>query len=177
MHQAIRVLGIGAASIALLGLAGCGRAHATHTTLAVGQPAPDLSFEYQGKERRLRDTAGHLTLVYFYPKDGTPGCTKEACAIRDVWNRFEARGIGVLGVSRDDARSHERFAKEHRLPFPLVADADGRWATAFGVPNRNGKSARVSFLLDRQGTVAKVYPDVDPGVHANEVLRDAEKLP
>ncbi|MGC4063926.1 MAG: peroxiredoxin [Polyangiaceae bacterium] len=174
MFQAFRTLGI--ASLALLGPAGCNRAQATSSMLAVGQPAPDLSFEYQGKERRLRDQNGHLTLVYFYPKDGTPGCTKEACAIRDVWNRFEARDIGVIGVSRDDASSHERFAKEHRLPFPLVADSDGRWATAFGVPNRNGKSARVSFLLDRKGTIAHIYPEVDPGIHANEVLRDAEKV-
>jgi peroxiredoxin Q/BCP len=174
MTTALRALN--ASFLLFFGLVACSRTQTASQLLAVGRPAPDLSFEYEGKSRSLRDPGGRLTLVYFYPKDGTPGCTKEACAIRDVWNRFEERGIGVIGVSRDDAQSHERFAKEHRLPFPLVADPDGRWATAFGVPDRNGKAARVSFLLDRQGKVAKVYPDVDPGIHAHEVLDDAAKV-
>jgi len=114
-------------------------------------------------------------LVYFYPKDSTPGCTKEACAFRDAWNRFEEAGVLVVGVSTDSADSHRAFAKEHALPFPLVADTDLAWAKAFGVPTIMGVTRRVSVLL-HDGRVTKVYPDVDPGVHATEVLTDAAQV-
>ncbi|RYE87040.1 MAG: peroxiredoxin, partial [Myxococcales bacterium] len=111
-------------------------------------------------------------VVYFYPKDGTPGCTKEACAFRDVWGKYQAAGVRVLGVSEDDQASHKKFADEHRLPFSLVAD-DGSWARAFGVSTTLGMPSRVTFLIDAGGKVARVYPDVDPGVHAERVLGDA----
>jgi peroxiredoxin Q/BCP len=146
--------------------------------LPAGSQAPELSATDQhGKTHRLAEQRGHKTVVYFYPKDMTPGCTKQACAFRDAWDRFEAAGVKVFGVSSDDQQSHEEFAKEERLPFPLLADPDHVWARAFGVPLRLGMTARVTFLLDAQGKVAKTYPDVDPALHASEVLRDAAEVP
>lgn len=145
--------------------------------LPAGSQAPDVSGEDQrGQTIRLRDLRGKPVVVYFYPKDGTPGCTKEACAFRDVWSRYDEAGVAVLGVSADDRASHAEFAAEHKLTFPLVADPDGVWTGAFGVSSTLGMASRVTFLIDRDGAVAKVYPDVDPGVHAIEVLADAEKL-
>lgn len=116
------------------------------------------------------------TLVYFYPRNGTPGCTKEACAFRDAWQRYDIAGLRVIGVSSDTEASHRKFAEEHRLPFSLIADPEHVWSQAFGVGTFLGLDARVSFLLSAEGRVVKVYEDVDPGVHAAEVLEDAERL-
>ncbi len=160
-----------------LSLAGCGatrRPDGGEGLLAIGADAPNLSaVDQNGKTHRLADEKGHPVIVYFYPKDGTPGCTKEACAFRDSWNKFTTANVQVFGVSEDDAKSHEEFAKEQKLPFPILADPSGEWLRAFGVPMRLGMASRVSFLIDANGKVAKVYPDVDPGVHADEVLKDA----
>jgi peroxiredoxin Q/BCP len=146
--------------------------------LAVGAEVPALTRDdHQGQAVDLRALQGSPVLVYFYPRDGTPGCTKEACAIRDTWNRFEAAGLVVLGVSSDSAESHRKFAEEHGLPFSLIADQDHAWAEAFGVDLTMGMTSRVSFLIGRDATVAKVYPGVDPAVHASEVLSDVEALP
>jgi thioredoxin-dependent peroxiredoxin len=145
--------------------------------LAVGAKTPELTgTDQRGVTHRLADSAGHPLLVYFYPKDATPGCTKEACAFRDVWKRFEEQGVALYGVSRDDQASHAKFAENYQLPFPLIADPTGAWERAFGVPERNGKSSRVSFLFDARGRLARVYPKVDPGVHADEVLADVAEL-
>ena len=116
---------------------------------------------------------GKPTVVYFYPKDDTPGCTTEACAFRDVWSKYQEAGVMVVGVSTDDDASHKAFAEKHELPFPLIADTDERWAKAFGVSVKAGYAERVSFLLGADGKIIKVYPGVDPGVHAQEVLDDA----
>lgn len=141
-----------------------------------GAQAPALeATAHDGTELDLR-ALGQPAVVYFYPADATPGCTKEACAFRDIWAEFEAAKIMVIGVSTQDLDSHREFAKEHQLPFPLVADTDKTWAKAFGVPLRAGYTGRVSFLLDAEAKVAKVYPEVDPGVHAREILDDAAKL-
>ena len=160
-----------------LTLAGCGatrRPDGGEGLLAVGADAPDLSaVDQNGKTHKLGDERGHPVIVYFYPKDGTPGCTKEACAFRDAWDKFKSANVQVFGVSEDDAKSHEQFAKEQKLPFPILADPNGEWMRAFGVPSRLGMASRVSFLIDANGKIAKVYPDVDPGVHADEVLKDA----
>jgi peroxiredoxin Q/BCP len=145
--------------------------------LPVGAQAPALTgTDQHGKPRSLVAERGHPVVVYFYPKDGTPGCTKEACAFRDAWEKFTGAGVAILGVSADSEKSHERFAKEERIPFPLIADIDLLWAKAFGVKTTLGMTSRVSFLLGPDGRVAKVYPDVDPGIHADEVLRDAQAL-
>lgn len=161
------------AALATTATTGCA---SSEQMLSVGDPTPKLSATgHEGTQLDL-GALDKPTLVYFYPRDGTPGCTKEACAIRDIWNEYEAAGVLVVGVSTDDKTSHEKFAAEHELPFPLVADTDESWAKAFGVSVRAGYSQRVSFLLDAEGKVAKTYPGVDPGVHAAEVLADAKAL-
>jgi peroxiredoxin Q/BCP len=145
--------------------------------LPVGSEAPRLTgIDQNGQEQRLPDAQSRPTVVYFYPKDGTPGCTTEACAFRDVWKRYEQAKVRLLGVSSDDRASHQSFAQEHKLTFPLVADESHVWATAFGVSIGLGMYERVSFLIGPNGKVAKIYPDVDPGLHATEVLEDAKAL-
>jgi len=147
--------------------------------LPVGSEVPALvRVDHRGKVVSLRST--EPSLVYFYPKDGTPGCTKEACAFRDAWQRYSAAGVRVIGVSSDSEADHRKFADEHALPFSLIADPEHVWSDAFGVgavsfamPNADD---RVSFLIDSTGHVAKVYEDVDPGVHADQVLADAKSL-
>lgn len=160
-------------------LLGCARGQVSHDTLLpVGSAAPSAlsAFDQNGTLHRLADCKGSVTVVYFYPKDATPGCTKEACAFRDVWDRYRAAGIKLFGVSADTQDSKAKFAAEHRLTFPLLADPDHKWIDAFHVPTTLGMASRVTFLLDRNLNVAKVYPDVDPGVHAGIVLADALAL-
>jgi peroxiredoxin Q/BCP len=175
--RVLRALAL-AAALAHAGCAGSStRPDGGEGLLAIGAAAPEVTrVDEAGATRKLSDERGHAVLVYFYPKDGTPGCTQEACAIRDRWKDFEAAGLRVIGVSAQDAASHAEFAKQERLPFPLVADTDLAWARAFGVGSFLGMTSRVSFLLDREGRVAKVYPDVVPAQHAAEVLADAAAL-
>ncbi len=145
--------------------------------IAVGATAPALTAtDHRGETVDLAALRGQPVLVYFYPKDGTPGCTKEACAIRDVWGYFVVAGVAVIGVSTDDAASHAAFAEEHELPFALVSDPELVWAKAFGVTSSFKILHRTSFLLDEAGRVDKIYLDVDPGVHAEEVLADVKAL-
>jgi peroxiredoxin Q/BCP len=163
-------------SAAPLGL-GCAGSSAD-AMLAVGAPAPALEqVAHDGTAIDLAKLEGKPMLVYFYPKDSTPGCTKEACAFRNVWERYEEAGVRVVGVSADSNESHRAFAEEHQLPFPLIADEQLVWANAFGVDTTLGMTNRDSFLIGRDGKVAKVYRGVDPGVHADEVLADARALP
>lgn len=158
-----------------VGLGCAGRS--AETTLAVGAPVPALrQVAHDGTEIDLHALGGKPALVYFYPKDGTSGCTKEACAFRDVWTRYEEAGVLVIGVSSDSDSSHREFAEEHGLPFPLIADEAHAWASAFGVDTTLGMTSRDSFLIGPDGTLAKVYRGVDPGVHADEVLADAKAL-
>jgi thioredoxin-dependent peroxiredoxin len=145
--------------------------------LTPGTPAPELvGADRNGKVVRLSEQRGQPAVVYFYPKDGTPGCTKEACAFRDVFDQYQSRQITIFGVSRDDAESHREFQEEHNLPFPLVADEDGSITDAYRVGTRFGMPARVTFLVGPDGKIARVFPDVDPGVHAAEVLKAAEAI-
>lgn len=145
--------------------------------LESGKPAPALSgVDQAGKTRSIADERGRFLLVYFYPKDGTPGCTEEACAFRDSWERYADADVQIFGVSGDDQASHAEFAEEHDIPFPLIADPEGTWAVAFGVATFLGMTERVSFLIDPEGKVVATYPDVDPGVHADQVLADVAKL-
>lgn len=155
---------------------GCaGRSHSQ--VLSEGTASPALqATAHDGTTVDTRDLGGKPMLVYFYPKDDTPGCTKEACAFRDVWDRYQSAGVSVVGVSADSNASHEEFAAKHELPFPLIADEQLVWAKAFGVGTTFGMTQRDSFLLAPDGTIAKVYRGVDPGVHADEVLRDAAAL-
>jgi peroxiredoxin Q/BCP len=141
--------------------------------LPLGTAAPDFAAkDATGKVVHLSDLGGTPRLVYFYPKDETPGCTKEACAFRDTYDKFKAKGVTVFGVSRDTQESHDKFRAAHALPFPLVADADGAVQKAYGVPSMGVLpiAERVSFLVDRDGKIDHVFEKVDPVVHANEVL-------
>lgn len=158
----------------LLFATACG---SSRQTVPPGQAAPAFEAQDQtGATRSLSDYAGKVVVLYFYPRDATPGCTTEACAFRDAWDRFEAAGAVVLGVSTDDVESHAEFADEHGLTFPLLADVDGQIAERYGVPVRMGFTSRMTFLIDAQGTLRKVYEDVDPGVHADQVLGDIAAL-
>lgn len=146
--------------------------------LPVGSTAPDVAGEGPaGEQVRLSQLRGKPVVVYFYPKDDTPGCTKEACAFRDAWKSYESAGVAVLGVSNDSAASHREFQKKHTLPFPLVADESGAVAASYGVSKKLFGYERVTFLVGKDGRVAHVWPDVDPGVHARDVLAEVQKLP
>ncbi|MFZ5891003.1 MAG: peroxiredoxin [Myxococcota bacterium] len=145
-------------------------AQATTSLLAPGAPLPDLEGVSQTGERvNLKSLQGKPVVVYFYPKDDTPGCTVEAQEIRDAWQELSGSGAVVVGVSVDDAASHRAFAEKHALPFLLVADQDLRWAQAFGVPLKNGRTSRVSFVFGRDGKLSKVFPAVKPQGHAREL--------
>jgi peroxiredoxin Q/BCP len=167
-------IGLGAAALAIGGaLAACGqvkRPDGGVGLLPVGAPAPDVQGrDASGKLVHLVDVRGNFAVVYFYPKDETPGCTTEACAFRDSFKRYETAHVTIFGVSRDSAESHEKFQKHHGLPFPLVAD-DGSASDAYGVSSTLGMDSRVTFLVGPDGKIAHVWPKVDPGVHADEVL-------
>jgi len=148
--------------------------------LQEGQPAPDFSLrDAAGNTVRLADLRGKKVVLYFYPKDDTPGCTKEACSFRDQHSRFDDRGVVVLGVSPDDEASHATFASKYSLPFRLLADPGAQVATAYGVwkeKNNYGKTymgvERTTFLIDEQGNLRKIYPKVQVDGHIEEVLAE-----
>ena len=143
-----------------------------------GQQLPSVSFITED-ERKLTSSdllGGQKTILYFYPKDDTPGCTKEACSFRDRMPDYQRAGLRVYGVSLDSPESHRRFGEKYRLNFPLLTDEGGEAAKALGVLGERGVANRVTFLLDPAGRVAKVYPDVSPESHADEILEDAKTL-
>ena len=143
-----------------------------------GQQLPDVEFVTEDSEKlAAEDLTGRKTVLYFYPKDDTPGCTKEACAFRDRMEDYRGAGIQVYGVSLDSPESHRRFREKHNLNFPLLTDEGGRAAEALGVLRETrDKANRVTFLLDPDGKIAKVYPKVSPETHADEILEDATLL-
>lgn len=161
-------------SLVLVLCVACGavvRPDGGHGLLPVGVVAPEVIGEAaNGTADRLTAHRGHPAIVYFYPKDGTPGCTKEACAFRDAFARYQRLQVAIFGVSGDSSEVHAEFRQSHGLPFSLVADQSGTIAKAYGVSSPLGMSARVTFLIDAHGRVAHVWPEVDPAVHANEVL-------
>ncbi len=167
--------------VSLVTIAGCGkvqRPDGGSGLLPVGAPAPDLAGKDNAQhEVRLSSLRGRPVVVYFYPADGTPGCTKEACAFRDAWKRYEASNVGIIGVSSNSEQSHKEFIHEQNIPFPLASDDNGAIGTAYGVKKNLWGYDRVTFLVDRDGKIAHVWPSVDPGVHADEVLDEAKRLP
>jgi thioredoxin-dependent peroxiredoxin len=144
----------------------------------VGQEAPDFELESDSRERvRLSSLRGSPVVLYFYPKDDTPGCTLQACEIRDAWSDFEARGAVVLGVSPDSAASHERFRSKYDLPFTLLADPEHQVADRYGVwvektygDKTYMGNERSTFVIDSDGRVASVLREVKPAEHAQDVL-------
>jgi peroxiredoxin Q/BCP len=149
-----------------------------------GSAAPAFFLPDQdGNPHSLADQRGKWTLLYFYPKDDTPGCTKEACAIRDALPDFHSLDATVFGVSPDSAKSHKKFAEKYGLPFTLladeghaVADAYGVWGTKKFMGREYEGVMRTSFLINPEGKIAKVYEGVKPEQHAEEVLADLSAL-
>lgn len=143
-----------------------------------GVPAPNFKLPDQnGKPHELKDYLGKPVVLYFYPKDETPGCTKEACSFRDNYSQYEQAGVVVLGVSPDSVESHAKFAANHHLPFTLLADEGHQVAEQYGVwglKKNFGREysgiMRTTFLIDESGIVRKVFKNVKPAEHGPEVL-------
>lgn len=155
------------------------------TAIGADRPAPDFTLPATGgRTIHLADFRGkQVVVLYFYPKDDTPGCTTEACSFRDLSGTFAEAGAAILGVSTDDITSHEAFAAKHHLPFPLLADTDAAVSTAYGVygpKNTYGKETigitRSTFVIDREGIVRKVYRRMNVEEHAGEVLEAVRAL-
>lgn len=165
---------------AALALALAGAAFAADPP-AVGSPAPAFKLQDQsGKSHALSDYKGQWVVLYFYPKDNTPGCTTQACEFRD--NIFAYREIGavILGVSVDDVASHKKFSEQHSLPFPILADSDKAVTSAYGTLKEYVGIAKMArrdtFIIDPQGRIAKHYQDVKPAGHSEIVLADLKQL-
>ncbi len=159
--------------LAMLGLG------ATETSIKEGMKAPEFSAQdQQGRTVALRDFHGKSAVVlYFYPKDDTPGCTKEACSLRDGSASLKAAGAVVLGVSADDVASHKSFSAKFNLPFSLLADPERKIIDAYGVRMPVlGIAKRVTFLIDRDGVVRKVFTDVQTSSHDQQVLQALKEL-
>jgi peroxiredoxin Q/BCP len=152
--------------------------------LKKGDKAPDFSAESQsGSAVSLKDFQGKPVVLYFYPKDDTPGCTKEACAFRDVYADFKKAGAVVLGVSTDSPKSHGKFAEKFSLPFPLLSDEEKSIVTAYGVWGEKSfmgrkymGTHRVTFLIGPDGRIANIWTTVKPEEHATEVLEAIKEL-
>lgn len=146
----------------------------------VGQPAPEFELpDQEGQLHSLEDYRDQWVVLYFYPKDETPGCTTEACEFRDNIFAFKKINAQILGVSFDDVESHQKFAEKHGLPFPLLADSEGKAANAYGVKTRMfgmTVAKRQTFLIGPDGTLAKHYKKVDPNNHSKQVLADLKEL-
>ena len=146
--------------------------------LKVGQKAPDFTvMNDKGEKVKLADFKGKKVVLYFYPKDDTPGCTKEACAFRDGMDKVKKRGAVVIGVSIDSVDSHQKFKNKFDLNFPLLADTDKKIVEAYGTwkeKSMYGRTymgvERTTFIIDEQGRIAKVLPQVKPALHVGQVL-------
>ena len=147
--------------------------------IEVGQPAPDFELpDAEGKRIRLADFRGKKAVVlYFYPKDDTPGCTAEACSFRDSYEDFQDAGAEVIGVSSDSEATHAKFARRHELPFTLLSDAKGEVRRKFGVPSTMGlMPGRVTYVIDKQGVVRHVFnSQLQATRHVSEALAALEK--
>jgi len=146
----------------------------------IGTLAPSFKLSDQlGQAKQLIEYQGHWLVLYFYPKDDTYGCTKQACQFRDNSQALEKLGAKVVGISIDSAQSHAKFAQKHKLPFTLLADEHGEVARQYGVLNKIGFirwANRVTFLIAPDGKIAKVYKTVDVSQHSAEILNDLQKL-
>lgn len=152
--------------------------------VAVGQAAPDFTLQANSNRTiSLQDFRGQYVVLYFYPKDMTPGCTTEACDFRDYHPEFARLNTVVLGISPDDVKSHDKFAAKHELPFPLLADPDHQVAEAYGVwvlKKMYGREymgiERSTFLIDPEGTIVKAWPKVKVKGHVEDVLQTIREL-
>jgi len=153
-------------------------------SLKIGSNAPEIKLlDQNGKTQKLSSFRGQPVLVYFYPKDDTPGCTKEACTIRDDFDNFDKLQLKVLGISADSVAKHKKFAEKYKLPFTLLADTEkktvedyGVWAEKKFMGRRYMGILRNSFLINHEGKIIKIYENVKPAVHALEVIKDLKEL-
>ncbi|MBD2312159.1 thioredoxin-dependent thiol peroxidase [Desertifilum sp. FACHB-1129] len=149
-------------------------------SLQVGDLAPNFSLcDAQAQEVELAQLRGHWVVLYFYPRDLTPGCTKEACGFRDTYSQYQARQWIVLGISADEAQTHAKFATKHQLPFPLLCDREAQVAAAYGcygLKKFMGKEFmgihRTTFIINPEGKIARIYRKMKPELHAGEILQD-----
>ncbi|HHY83120.1 MAG TPA: thioredoxin-dependent thiol peroxidase [Clostridiales bacterium] len=152
--------------------------------LKVGDIAPDFKLKDEsGKEVSLSDFKGKKVVIYFYPKDDTPGCTKEACSIRDVYDDILKAGAVVMGISKDNENSHSKFKSKYNLPFYLLSDPEHQVLEKYGAWQEKklyGKVqmgiARITFIVDEEGIIKKVYSKVNPEVHGEEILEDLKNI-
>lgn len=173
-----KLIGLGALVAVLVFVAA--RVRANDSLLPVGAAAPEVAGkDAAGTTFKLSAQKGHFAVVYFYPKDETAGCTKEACAFRDASDQFVKAGVTIFAVSRDSDASHKGFREHYHLPFPMVADTSGAVQRAYGVPSAMPGldiAARVTFLVGPDGKIAHVWPKVNPVVNAKEVLATVATL-
>lgn len=152
--------------------------------IIIGKPAPDFKLPDQdGLDHKLSDYQGKWVLIYFYPKDDTPGCTKEACSIADAWPDFKKLKVQVLGISIDAVKKHKKFVDKYSLPFTLLSDEEKKVVSKYNVFGKKkfmGReymgTFRTSFLIDPKGSVAKIYENVKPENHVEEVMTDLKVL-
>ena len=152
--------------------------------LAVGDKAPEFNLlDQDGKSHSLSEYKGGWFLLYFYPKDNTEGCTKEACALRDDFLGFKKLDVKIVGVSVDSVKSHKKFAEEYQLPFTLLADEDKTVVNAYSVWGEKSMygrkymgTLRTSFLINPEGNIVKIYEKVKPAEHSREVLEDLKSI-
>jgi thioredoxin-dependent peroxiredoxin len=151
--------------------------------IKVGDPAPELEFpDHTGQVHRISDYRGSKLILYFYPKDNTPGCTAQACNLRDNYEQLISKGFKIIGISADPVKSHKGFADKFDLPFPLVPDTERNVIDAFGVwgPKKfMGRTYdgihRVTYVVDEQGIVEKVFEKVDTKNHTGQILKEYER--
>lgn len=150
-------------------------------TLKIGDSAPDFTLptEVENKEISLKELRGKKIILYFYPKDSTPGCTKEACDFRDHFAKFQQQGVEIFGISKDNARTHTKFKEKYALPFTLLVDANADVCEAYGVINKKslfGKTflgiQRSTFLIDEQGTIRGIWRKVKVPGHVEQLLNE-----
>lgn len=157
-----------------------GSGTALAAALELGQHAPDFALpDQQGQTRKLADWRGKWLVLYFYPKNDTPGCTTEACNFRDDWLLLQELGAEVVGISVDSSASHAAFAQKYKLPFPLLADAQGQVATRYGALSDwlvYKFARRQTFIIDPQGRIARIYRSVDSDKHSAEIVADLRQL-
>lgn len=141
-------------------------------TLRPGTMAPDFTAKNtDGDTVRLSDLRGKKVVLYFYPKDDTPGCTVEACGLRDQYEKIQDLGAEILGVSVDDTGSHQKFTEKYNLPFQLIADTDRNITKEYGVYNeKSGMAKRWTFIIDEQGKITKIFDTVKPQDHPQEII-------
>ena len=177
MKRNLVLIVVAVALAVVLGFTSIGMAN---DQVAVGSPAPEFELpDQEGQLHSLEDYRDQWVVLYFYPKDDTPGCTTEACEFRDNIFAFRDLNAQILGISLDDVESHKSFSEKHGLPFPLLADVEGTASSAYGVKTRMlgmEVAKRQTFIIGPDGTIAKHYDKVDPDAHSKQVLADLAEL-